>query len=162
MTYYSPKLFPGITKTFLPGALLLGAGVVSLAVSLVNERGAGRFTPEGRLYTMQWENFRRYLTDFSALKEHPPESIKLWDRYMVYAVALGVAQEVIKNMSRLLPGPMFESSNFYLLRDHPWVFYDLSWAFWMSNPALDLATEAINMGVGGIGGGFGGGGGGAR
>ncbi|MFQ5974815.1 MAG: DUF2207 domain-containing protein [Candidatus Hydrothermarchaeales archaeon] len=94
--YLPIEEFPAISKAVIPGIIIAIVGIGSLIISIINEKGAGRFTPEGRLYYERWQHFRKYLTDFSALKEHPPESIKLWDFYMVYAVALGVAEKVIK------------------------------------------------------------------
>ncbi|RMF90414.1 MAG: DUF2207 domain-containing protein [Methanobacteriota archaeon] len=156
--YYPLKQFPGITRAVAPGLLIFAVGLGSLFIAIVNEKGAGRFTPEGRLYYERWRRFRDYLTDFSALKEHPPESVRLWDQYMVYAVALGVAEKVIENMSRIVPGEEIRSSGFYAIQNQPAFFTGLRSAYNASNPA----SSAGGGGVGGIGGGFGGGGGGAR
>jgi uncharacterized membrane protein len=37
---------------------------------------------------------RKYIKDFSLIKEYPPESVKVWNKYLVYATALGIADEV--------------------------------------------------------------------
>ncbi len=159
INYYPLDIFPAVSKTLMPGILLFTTGFLSFFVSLINEKGAGRFTPEGRLYYQRWSRFRDYLKDFSALKEHTPESIKLWDLYMVYAVALGVAERVIKNMSRIIPAEKIESSGFYAIHDHPRFFSEMQEAYNSSNPTSSGASFG---GAGGVGGGFGGGGGGAR
>ncbi|MEE8358893.1 MAG: DUF2207 domain-containing protein [Candidatus Hydrothermarchaeales archaeon] len=154
--YFPLNQFPGISRVTPPGIIIALVGVGSLVISIVNEKGAGRFTPEGRLYYERWTHFRKYLTDFSALKEHPPESIKLWDFYMVYAVALGVAEKVIKNMALAVSKEEMRSSSFYALHYYPVFFIGFHGAYQTSNPSSSAG------GVGGIGGGFGGGGGGAR
>ncbi|MFV2041110.1 MAG: DUF2207 domain-containing protein, partial [Candidatus Hydrothermarchaeales archaeon] len=159
LNIYPPNQFPEVKKAFVPGVSLLVIGLVSLALSVLNEKGAGRFTPEGRLYHERWRNFRRYLTDYSALKEHPPESIKLWDYYMVYAVALGVAEKVIKNMSLVVSKEQMNTSSFYAFYYHPIFFTGFNQAYTSSNPS---SSGGGLGGVGGVGGGFGGGGGGAR
>jgi uncharacterized membrane protein len=156
--YYPLNQFPDISRIFIPGIIILVVGLGSLVISIVNEKSAGRFTPEGRLYYARWDRFKRYLTDFSALKEHPPESIKLWDFYMVYAVALGVAEKVIKNMELVLPKEEFKTSSFYPVHYHTGFYRGFKSAYQASNPA----SSAGGGGVGGVGGGFGGGGGGAR
>lgn len=165
LAFFPPEDYPGMLKIFLPGIFLFVVGFITSLSSFINEKGAGRFTPEGRLFTLRWKNFRRYLTDFSALKQHPPESIKLWDQYMVYAVALGVAKKVMKNMSHILPKSDFESSNFHGLRHHGGFYGGFNRAYMASNPNKSTSGGSYGGGiggVGGVGGGFGGGGGGAR
>ncbi|MFQ5888228.1 MAG: DUF2207 domain-containing protein, partial [Candidatus Hydrothermarchaeales archaeon] len=156
INYLPPDQFPSISKAVIPGIILAIVGIGSLVISIINEKGAGRFTPEGRLYYERWNHFRKYLTDFSALKEHPPESIKLWDFYMVYAVALGVAEKVLKNMALVVSKEEVESSRFYAVHHYPVFFTGFHSAYQASNPS------SSSGGVGGVGGGFGGGGGGAR
>lgn len=156
LSFYPPSKFPGITRSVFPGAIIFIVGLGSLLIAIINEKGAGRFTPEGRLYYERWNRFRTYLTDFSALKEHPPGSIKIWDFYLVYAVALGVAKKSIKNMGLIIPKDQLTSSTFYAFHYHPMLFSGFNRAYHTSNPT------SSSGGVGGVGGGFGGGGGGAR
>ncbi|MGB9928612.1 MAG: DUF2207 domain-containing protein [Methanosarcina sp.] len=142
------------TLVFLIG----GFGILLIAISVAGERVLGQWTPEGKLYYEKWNNFKKYLTDFSALKEHPPESIKIWDFYLVYATALGVAEEVIRNMTLVVPQEQLQTSSFYLIHHNYSQFgsgFDSAYA--SSNPASQGGG-----GVGGVGGGSGGGGGGAR
>lgn len=103
--------------------LILIFGIVMLIFSSTFEKILGRWTPEGKLYYKRWDNFKKYLTDFSALKEHPPESIKIWDRYLVYATSLGVAKEVLHNMSLVVPSEQLQGSSFYLIH-HSYAQFD--------------------------------------
>ncbi len=139
--------------------ILIGAfGLVMIIFSGLFEKVLGRWTPEGRLYNKRWNNFKRYLTDFSALKEHPPESIELWDFYLVYATALGVAEEVLKNMALVVPEEQLKYSHFYYVHHSYAQFGDgFGRAYSVSAP-----SSSGSGGVGGVGGGSGGGGGGAR
>lgn len=136
--------------------------VISPVVFVLNARYRtvlGRWTPEGKLFVDRWKNFKKYLTDFSALKDHPPGSVKIWDHYMVYAMALGVAEEALKNMSVIIPKEEFRTSHF---RNRVYVTgytSDFSHAYQVSAPK---SSSGGSSGVGGSGGGFGGGGGGAR
>ncbi|MGQ0569505.1 MAG: DUF2207 family protein [Armatimonadota bacterium] len=41
---------------------------------------------------------RRFLTDFSHLKDAPPPAIAIWEHYIPYGVTLGVAQEVLRRI----------------------------------------------------------------
>lgn len=50
----------------------------------------------------RWKAFRKYLVDFSNLKEHDVPSIVLWEHYLVYAVSLGVAKKVIDHLKLII------------------------------------------------------------
>lgn len=49
-----------------------------------------------------WKAFKRFLKDFSRLKEAEVSSIILWEHYLVYAISLGIAREVIKQLPLVL------------------------------------------------------------
>lgn len=78
----------------------------------------GRWTSEGSLYYEYWDDFKEYVTDLSALNERPPESIKTWDSYLVYAASLGVAKQVFQNMTLIVPFEQIKDSRF-----HPIIYY---------------------------------------
>lgn len=138
--------------------LVAAFGIVMIIFSAAFEKVLGRWTPEGRLYYKRWNNFKKYLTDFSALKEHPPESIELWDFYLVYATALGVAEEVLKNMSLVVPAEQMKTSHFYYVHHN---FSQFGSGFGSAYSSSAPSSNGSG-GVGGVGGGSGGGGGGAR
>ena len=58
-------------------------------------RGAGARRP-GEEEAERWEAFRRYLTDFPRLQEAPPATLALWERYLVYGIAFGIAERVLQ------------------------------------------------------------------
>ncbi|MGE5456991.1 MAG: DUF2207 domain-containing protein [Methanococcaceae archaeon] len=156
--YFPTNEFPLASDLNLLIVLILGFGCFMMIASSMFEKALGRWTPEGRLYYQRWSNFKKYLTDFSALKEHPPESIKIWDHYLVYATALGVAKEVIDNMSLIVPPEELRGSNFYPVHSSYSQFGSgFGHAYSSSAP-----SGSGGGGVGGVGGGSGGGGGGAR
>lgn len=49
-----------------------------------------------------WKAFKKYLVEFSNLKEHDVPSIVLWEHYLVYAVSLGVAKKVIDHLKLII------------------------------------------------------------
>jgi uncharacterized membrane protein len=55
-----------------------------------------RRTPKGALLHARWQAFRRYLSNFSRLEESPPASLALWEQFLVYGIALGVAEQVLQ------------------------------------------------------------------
>lgn len=84
--------FPSSLFTLLPLSVVLG---VVAAVSL------SRRSPEAAREYQRWDAFKRFMTDFSAMREAGPELLPLWERYLVYAVSLGVAEKLIHNLSLL-------------------------------------------------------------
>ena len=155
--YFPSEEFPLASNLNMLIIFILAFGIVMLVFSGTFEKILGRWTPEGKLYYKRWDNFKKYLTDFSALKEHPPESIKIWDHYLVYATSLGVAKEVLHNMSLVVPSEQLQGSNFYLIH-HSYAQFDSGFG----NAYASSTPSGGSGGVGGVGGGSGGGGGGAR
>ncbi len=49
------------------------------------------------------EGLRRFLKDFSRLQDAPVGHLILWERYLVYAVALGVSAELVQGLTSRLP-----------------------------------------------------------
>lgn len=84
--------FPVSLFTVLPVSVVLG---VIAAVSL------SRRSPEAAREYQRWDAFKRFMADFSAMREAGPELLPLWERYLVYAVSLGVAQKLIHNLALL-------------------------------------------------------------
>ncbi|MEX2458279.1 MAG: DUF2207 domain-containing protein [Actinomycetota bacterium] len=52
---------------------------------------------------VQWRAFRRFLTEFSNLRDAPALAVIIWEHYLVYATALGVADRVAKQVRALVP-----------------------------------------------------------
>jgi uncharacterized membrane protein len=84
------------SATFYYGATMIdGAAVLfhsSWITKLIRRR---RRTPVGQLEAQRWEAFRRYLDDFPRLHDAPAASLALWETYLVYAIAFGLARRVL-------------------------------------------------------------------
>jgi uncharacterized membrane protein len=134
-------------------------GLVSIISIILPEKIAGQWTTYGEEYDAKWRNFKKYIKDFSLMKEYPPDSITIWNKYLVYATALGAADAVKKAMELNVPTEQLETSEIYMFHYFGGNLL-LTSAFNMGiNPASG-ALDTLNT-VGDIGGGFGGGGGGA-
>ena len=121
----------------------------------------GRWTQEGVDEFSKWKAFERFIKDFSLIKEHPPESVAIWNEYLIYATALGDAKAVSKAMDAI--GPVPESSSaydvyYYGYHDGPAMFSSI---ISTSSSAAHPDNDFGGGGVDGPGGGSGGGGGGA-
>lgn len=141
------------------------AGIASAAVQLACTLLLRRRTPLGRRRLAEWEAFERFLRDHSQLGEAPIGHLILWERYLVYAVALGVTAEVARALAARIPAETAAQHGF---------------AGWYSGPhgvgglgsigSLSEFTSTVGSGIvaastprssgSGHGGGFSGGGGG--
>lgn len=97
----------------LSGIAYLGAGIV---IAILLYTGAAcvlsllglilvifsvrikRCTAYGNEQRAMWNAFRNFLKDFSNMEKAIIPSIVLWEHYLVYAISLGVAKEVIKQL----------------------------------------------------------------
>ncbi|HSQ02053.1 MAG TPA: DUF2207 domain-containing protein [Methanobacterium sp.] len=143
-------------------ALLMSVvlGLVAVISLILPEKIAGQWTTYGEEYDAKWKNFKKYIQDFSLIKEYPPESITIWNKYLVYATALGAADAVRKAMELYVPKEELDGSDIYLFHYYGGYLL-LTSAF---DTGISTASSASGDGIGGVGdvgGGFGGGGGGA-
>lgn len=90
----------------------------STILFFIPERFTIQWTPYGLEYYERWMNFKRYIEDFSLIKECTPESVEIWDKYLVYATALGAAKGVRKAMELSLPEIELHESDMYLYHYH--------------------------------------------
>ena len=60
-------------------------------------------TKLGAERTAQWEGVEHFLRDFSELEDAPSGHLVLWERYLVYAVALGVSEELVRGLALRVP-----------------------------------------------------------
>jgi uncharacterized membrane protein len=148
----------------IPTAILallasISLGLVSIISLVLPEKAGGRWTTYGEEYDAKWHNFKKYIQDFSLIKEYPPESVAIWNKYLVYATALGAADAVRKAMELYLPKDQLEGSDIYLF--HYYGGYALlSSSFDTGMSAASSSSGGGDFGgVGDVGGGFGGGGG---
>jgi uncharacterized membrane protein len=156
--YFPSDEFPLASKVNVLTILIGIFGFVMTKCSGMFLMTFGRWTPEGSLYRKRWDDFKEYLTDLSVLKECSPESIKVWDSYLVYAASLGIAKQVLQNMSLTVPFEQLKESRFRPISYNYNQFgHGFGNAYSSSCPAGDG-----DGGCGDIGGGFGGGGGGAE
>ena len=144
------------------GIYALGAGIFliifSIALLRLDEDIFGRWTENGRTYYLKWNNLKKFLKDNSLIQEHPPESIVIWKKYLIYGAALGVADKVYKSMKLQVPNIADYDDGIF--------WYHYYGGYGIMYHAYDTSyttthTSSDSGGFGGFGGGSGGGGGGA-
>lgn len=83
----------------IPGAALMIAGaIVGLAPRSFKKRSLS-----GQEDLVRWQAFKRFLLHFSQMQRHEIPSLIIWEHYLVYAVTLGVAREVMKQLELVFP-----------------------------------------------------------
>lgn len=156
-------LILGIFTNLHNGFYAIGGGIVmiifSFIVLMLPKDIFGQWTEKGRLFYLKWTNFKKFLKDNSLINEHPPESIVIWKKYLIYGAALGVADEVYEAMKLKEQNiPDFDDDVF--LYHHYGGYYMMHNAF-MTGESAANPSSSDSGGFGGLGGGSGGGGGGA-
>jgi uncharacterized membrane protein len=133
--------------------------VTLLVVALSGGKKVKRLAPEYRERSSRWQAFERWTDDFPRLKDDPPATLDLWKRILIYGVAFGTADRMIK--SGRIPAPVMEQSS-----SGNWTYYALSGQ--MAGSSFDggsfssgFVSQVAPESSGGGGGFSGGGGGGA-
>ncbi|MCF2640599.1 DUF2207 domain-containing protein [Fusobacterium varium] len=74
---------------------------VAFAVLVFTTSTRGKYTLEAEKLRAKWLAFKKFLVDYSNLEEAKLASIYIWEHYFVYAIALGVAEEVAKGYQKI-------------------------------------------------------------
>jgi uncharacterized membrane protein len=85
---------------YIIGEMRLLAIFLSLAffIAVIAAHAINKRTPQAALEMKKWKAFKNYISDFSAMKDAPLTLLHIWDRYLVYAVVLGVAKQLLENI----------------------------------------------------------------
>ncbi len=81
----------------------IGAAAAALVLLIVASAALPAWRPEVAQERAQWLGFRRTLTDYTRMRDAPPDFFMLWDRYYAYAAALGVAERFLRTLQRAAP-----------------------------------------------------------
>lgn len=129
-----------------------------------------RRTQDGADAYALWNGLKKFLIDFSNLKEAIPTSIAIWEQYLVYAVTFGISEKVIKEMEIVLPQipeDELRTSHFFATGvvlgsniNIAEAFNSMTSSMISSFNAISSAASSTGGGGGFSGGGGGGGGGG--
>src|SRR5206468_10250067 len=89
------------------------ANSVVLVAAALNTQLWRRRSRTGEAEAERWEAFRRYLTDFPRLQEAPPATLELWERYLVYGIAFGIAERVLQGAHLHMPDELHDQSTIH-------------------------------------------------
>lgn len=148
------------------GWAMMIAGIIIFAVPLFFKRRS----VTGQEDYVRWAAFKRFLEHFSEMQRHEIPSLIIWEHYLVFAVTLGIAKEVIKQLEVVFPNMQEGDYRF----GQGWMMYGtyhtgmnaltnsfdgIGESFERALQSAEKAVSKSSSGSGG-GGGFSGGGGG--
>ena len=87
-------LVPAGVILWIPLALVLW--VVSFVLAM--RRGADLLSKKGQDAASRWLGVRHFLSGDDAFDSLPPAAVAVWDRYLAYAAAMGVARDAAKGL----------------------------------------------------------------
>jgi uncharacterized membrane protein len=133
------------------GWWLVPVSLVSLVVALIKIHA--KLGLEDRTRIKRLEAFRRYLRDFSDLPNAPALAVVIWEQYLAWAVALGVADEVERQVKALVPVESLRSP----IPGGPTGLAGINaWhSFQAAAPSIVMASMATPAAAGSSSGGFG-------
>lgn len=160
--FFSAGLLP-TPETRIHGMKMAAVlGITGFIAFFLPDDWFGSWTEEGRLLFLKWNNFKKFLSDNSLINEHPPESIVIWKKYLIYGAALGLTSKVYEAMKITVPNISEYDDGVFL--------YHSSGGYSEMHSAIAIGHATANPssdgsggsgGGGSFGGGSGGGGGGA-
>lgn len=147
-----------VSELYITGTVSLVMGFVTTIVVGV---AASRRSAKGHEEYTKWRALRRYLKESSRVDVARVGSLGIWEEFLPYAITLGVADQMLKQLEVSFPN--LEQDG-YQFGSH-WFFYHHTLGFGrlshMTNTVGQSVTKVtMPQGSGGTGGGFSGGGGG--
>lgn len=155
------KIFHGLTLAFLIltflnlairgdlAILTLTLLAQSLCCSLSPSQLLGRWKEDYYREKLEWESFRRFLSNLAMIKKYAPEDVRVWKEWLVYGTALGVGDRVVEAM---------KSFNIEIPEVRFYSYYPV----FVTTYRTSIRASSSSGGGFGAGGGFGGGGAGGR
>ena len=188
--FYAIKDKKAARKYYIAGLCLIAGGIISgvylyhmaaltalagMIIILFNSRQNAR-TEYGSDQYRKWKAFKRFIKDFSRIKDATIPSVAVWEKYLVYSIPLGIAKEVAKHFpnidgaekarletnSAIAYGIINTDKGFDEFKSVSHAFNDINTCF---NSVVDVAVSSNSSssgeGGGSSGGSSGGGGGGS-
>ena len=131
-------------------------GLISIIMKVKLLRKTNPFTQEGVNEIEAWKGLKKYMEDFSLLNEKEVPDIVLWEKFLVYATAFGIAEKVIKQLKMVYPNFEQLTGNDYTVA---YLMMHTKFNSSFSSAVSSSMSSTYSSATGG-GGGFSGGGGG--
>lgn len=157
---FSMAIFVTLMATAMKPFGLIPLAIVTLIQLIVFSVLLGKMnvlTQKGIDENAKWKALKRYMQDFSMLDKREIPEVVIWEKFLVYATAFGIADKVLKQLKVVYPNIEQEFSAGYCGYMYLMIHTDFSNSF--SHAITSSMSTAYSSATGG-GGGFSGGGGG--
>lgn len=142
--------------------------IIPIIIFIINAIMCGKIAKKLNVLTQkgvdmqeQWKGLKKYMEDFSMLDKREVPELVIWEKYLVYATAFGIADKVIKQLKIIYPN-FDEVTTNMATYSYINVMMHTNFSSSFSNAiSSSIASATASSGSGG-GGGFSGGGGGGR
>ena len=146
--------------------IVIGASAIVIISTIISMIMVGKAKKKVNIYTQKgvderekWKGLIKYMEDFSMLDEKEVPDIVLWEHFLVYATAFGIAEKVLKQLKVVYPD--LEQNLDVNTYTYMHIMLHTNFSSSFSNAISTSMSSAYSSSTGG-GGGFSGGGGGGR
>ena len=146
--------------------IVIGASAIVIISTIISMILVGKAKKKVNIYTQKgvderekWKGLIKYMEDFSMLDEKEVPDIALWEHFLVYATAFGIAEKVLKQLKVVYPD--LEQNLDVNTYTYMHIMLHTNFSSSFSNAISTSMSSAYSSATGG-GGGFSGGGGGGR
>ena len=130
--------------------MFLNIVVRGIAISKLNI-----FTQEGIDEIEKWKGLKKYMQEFSLLDKREVPEIAIWEHFLVYATAFGIADKVLEQLKIVYP----DIENTININTYPYMYLMIHTDFSRSfSNAISTSMSSAYSSASGGGGGFSGGG----
>ena len=142
----------------LIGSIILGVILfIRIILSGIAITRINFYTQEGIDEIEKWKGLKKYMEEFSLLNEREVPEIAIWEKFLVYATAFGIADKVLKQIKIVYP----DIENNINVNTYPYMHLMIHTNFSRSfSSAISSSMSSAYSSASGGGGGFSGGGGG--
>lgn len=130
--------------------------IINLVITARLNSKVNVLTQEGVNEQSQWKGLKNYMNDFSLLDKREVPEIVIWEKFLVYATAFGIADKVLKQLKIVYPNiEEMVNVNTYT---YMYLMVHTNFSNSFSNSISNSISSTYSSATGG-GGGFSGGGG---
>lgn len=156
-----------ISFEFIPAKFVLIGMAVLIFTAILNIIAVSKvykklnpFTDKGFDESAMWKGLKKYMEDFSLLKEREVPELAIWEEFLVYATAFGIADKVLKQL-KIVYKDIYQNMDtnsysymYFMMNTN----FSSSFSDAISSSVASSYTSTLSSGSG-SGGGFSGGGG---
>lgn len=138
---------------------LIVCQVIAIVINSKTLNKINVYTQKGIDEKEMWRGLKKYMEDFSMLDKREVPEIAIWEHFLVFATAFGIADKVLKQLKVIYPN----IENDLNVNTYTCMYFMMNTNFSRSfSNAISTSMSSAYSSASGGGGGFSGGGGGGR